>query len=56
MTYEEIRKELIVVIKKLEAANLDLTEALDVYARGVQLAAMANKLLDTAEGKIGKVD
>jgi exodeoxyribonuclease VII small subunit len=52
LTFEQAYQELEVTVQKLEAGNLPLEEALQLYQRGMLLAQQCNQQLDKAELRI----
>lgn len=51
-TYETLYAQLQEVVVRLEAGELPLEEALQLYEQGVHLAAACQRILDTAELRI----
>jgi len=56
LSFESAFRALEEAIARLEAGELSLEEALDVYERGVALAARCDGLLTAAELRIRQVD
>lgn len=50
--FEESFEELEEAVRRLEAGNLPLEEAIALYERGMQLAQECNDLLDKAELRV----
>lgn len=50
--FEQIVEDLQALVARLEAGNLPLDEALDLYERGVALAREGNRLLEGAERRV----
>lgn len=49
MSFEQAYSELEAVVHKLEAESLPLTEAIDLYRQGMELAQYCHQQLDQAE-------
>jgi exodeoxyribonuclease VII small subunit len=49
LSFEEALAELEATVRRLEAGNLPLTEAITLYERGMQLARQCSDLLDAAQ-------
>lgn len=56
MSYEEALSELEALSNKMSQGGLTLDESVQTYQRGVELGAHCQKLLDTAQKKIQKLD
>lgn len=54
MTYEQARDELIAIVQKLETGGTSLDEALALWERGEQLAAICQQWLDGARERLAK--
>lgn len=54
LSYEEAYLKLEEILNKLETKNTSLDESLQLYAKGIELYAHCNKLLDEAKLKISK--
>jgi exodeoxyribonuclease VII small subunit len=52
LTYEQARDELIEVVRRLEAGNTTLEEALSLWERGEALAKVCQDWLDGARARI----
>ena len=52
LSFEQSLKELDSIVKKLENPDASLDETMELYKRGVALAATCNKMLDEAEQQI----
>jgi exodeoxyribonuclease VII small subunit len=52
MTFEQAYHELEETVQRLEAGNLPLEEAIELYQRGMALAQYCNQQLDSAELRI----
>jgi exodeoxyribonuclease VII small subunit len=50
--FEQIVEDLQALVARLEAGNLPLDEALDLYERGVALAREGNRQLEGAERRV----
>ena len=50
--FEKAIKELEEVVNKLESGEASLSESLELFERGIQLAKDCNKMLDEAEKKV----
>lgn len=50
LSFEEAMKELEEIVAKLEGNDLTLDESLNLYKRGIELAAYCNKRLSDAQG------
>ncbi len=55
MTFEQAYRELEDTVKKLEAGNLPLEQALALFERGQALAARCSELLDQAEIRLRRL-
>ena len=55
LTFEAAFEELQETLRRLEAGNLPLDEALALYERGQQLAGLCAERLDEAELKISEL-
>lgn len=55
MTFEEALKELEETVKKLEAGETTLEEAMNLFEKGVTLTKNCRKMLDEAQMKVKKV-
>jgi exodeoxyribonuclease VII small subunit len=55
-TYEQAFTELEDIVEKLNSGELPLQDTVTLYTRGKELAAFCQKLLDTAELGISKLD
>lgn len=55
LTFEEAFEELQETVRRLEEGNLPLEEALALYERGQQLAALCGTRLEEAELKIDEL-
>ena len=51
-SFEQNINELEDIVRKLESAEGGLDKTLELYEKGVKLAALCNKMLDEAEQKI----
>ena len=51
-SFEQNMNDLEEIVKKLESAEDGLDKTLELYEKGVKLAALCNKMLDDAEQKI----
>ena len=49
LSFEEALAEMEATVRRLEAGNLPLTEAITLYERGMQLARQCSDLLDAAQ-------
>jgi exodeoxyribonuclease VII small subunit len=56
LSYEAAYAELETIIARLETGDLPLDESVTLYARGRQLSAHCQALLDAAELRIQQVD
>ena len=54
MPYEQARDELIAIVQKLETGGTSLDEALALWERGEQLAAICQQWLDGARERLAK--
>lgn len=54
MTFEEHMQQLRELTQKLEKGNLSLEESVELYTKGMQLAAECQKELETAKLQITK--
>ena len=52
--YEQARDELIAIVQKLETGGTSLDEALALWERGEQLAAICQQWLDGARERLAK--
>jgi exodeoxyribonuclease VII small subunit len=52
LTYEQARAELATVVERLESGGSTLEEALALWERGEQLAAICQRWLDGARAKL----
>jgi len=50
--FEEVVEELQALVEQLEAGQLPLDRALELYERGVRLARTGNSLLEGAERRV----
>ena len=50
--FEKAIKELEEVVNKLESGEASLSESLELFEKGIQLAKDCNKMLDEAEKKV----
>ncbi|MBR4723859.1 MAG: exodeoxyribonuclease VII small subunit [Clostridia bacterium] len=50
--FEKAIKELEEVVNKLESGETSLSESLELFEKGIQLAKECNKMLDEAEKKV----
>ena len=55
MTFEEALKELEETVKKLEAGETTLDEAMSLFEKGVTLTKNCRKMLDEAQLRVKKV-
>lgn len=55
MTFEEALARLEETVRKLEAGNLPLDEAVAIFEEGTRLARLCNKQLDAAELKVSQL-
>lgn len=55
MSFELALAELQSVVERLEAGKVSLEESLTLYERGMELVALCNKQLDTAEQRVSAV-
>lgn len=55
MTFEEALKELEETVKKLEAGETTLDEAMSLFEKGVMLTKNCRKMLDDAQLRVKKV-
>lgn len=55
MTFEESLKELEETVRKLEAGDTTLEEAMELFEKGVALTKECRKKLDEAELKVKKI-
>lgn len=55
MTFEEALKELEETVKKLEAGETTLDEAMSLFEKGVTLTKDCRKMLDEAQLRVKKV-
>lgn len=55
MTFEASMQRLEEIVRKMEAGDLPLEEALKLFEEGTALVSGSNKLLDEAELKITKL-
>ena len=55
LSFEEAFRELEETVRRLEAGNLSLEEALALYERGQELAVLCGTYLDEAELKISEL-
>lgn len=53
--FEQIVEDLQSLVARLEAGNLPLDEALELYERGVGLARQGNMLLEGAERRVDEL-
>ena len=56
MKFEEAMKRLEEISHKIDEENVELDEALELYAEGAAMIRECNKLLDEAENKINEVN
>lgn len=56
LTFEAAYRELEEIVAQLEQGDLPLERALELHARGQQLAAYCNTQLEQAELKVRKLD
>ena len=56
MKFEAAMKRLEEISQKIDGENVDLDEALALYAEGAAMIKECNKLLDEAENKINEVN
>ena len=54
LPYEQARDELIEIVQKLETGGTSLDEALALWERGEQLAAICQQWLDGARERLAK--
>lgn len=54
MPYEQAREQLIEVVRQLEAGNVSLTETMDLWKRGEELAKICQDWLDGAMAKVNE--
>ncbi len=54
--YETLLAELQAVVERLERGELSLADALRLYERGAELAAVCQQLLDAAELRVLQLD
>ena len=52
LSYEQARDELVEVVRRLEAGGVPLEEALALWERGEQLAAICQTWLDGARARL----
>lgn len=55
LSYRELKEELDSVLLKLQAEDLDVDEALDLYVRGQELVGRLEEYLKTAENSVKKI-
>jgi len=56
MKFEATMKRLEEISQKIDREDVELDEALELYAEGAALIRECNKLLDEAENKINEVN
>ena len=49
MKYEELLKELEIIVKELESGNLSLEESISKYQKGIELSNQCKKMLEEAK-------
>ena len=49
MKFEEILKELEIIVKELESGNLSLDESISKYQKGIELSNQCKKMLEEAK-------
>jgi exodeoxyribonuclease VII small subunit len=52
LTFEEAVKELEAIINSLEAGDVTLEDSLELFKRGISLAALCNEKLTEAQGVV----
>jgi exodeoxyribonuclease VII small subunit len=56
LSFEAAYRELEQIVAQLERGDLPLEQAIELHARGQQLASMCTRQLDDAELKVRKLD
>lgn len=54
-SFEEMMKELEVIVQKLDNENVSLEESLNLYQRGMKLSATCDETLKDAEKKVNEL-
>ena len=49
MKFEELLKELEIIVKELESGNLSLEESISKYQKGIELSNQCKKMLEEAK-------
>ncbi len=49
MKFEELLKELEIIVKELESGSLSLEESIEKYKRGIELSNQCKKMLEEAK-------
>ena len=52
LSYEQARDQLVEVVRQLESGSVPLSQSMELWERGEQLAAICQQWLDGAKAKI----